>query len=408
MSLQFPFTGLLRELISLGLLELIYRGIQLAQSKDINIRVSQALYGILESFRQQLYGVNSSKIVYNDKSAYFTKTKRLTKWYGSSEFPEDYIGLMFYVIENTARLLEDNKIDFISSFQSIKVGKEIILGKEFNNSLAIVPAIVKQAEFYEYQNEFLKPTGGVKPEILADPIWFTVMAIGFLKSFMGYYNKKYYFVTKEGVEASFGNPQLVRAFSGAISLISQAHMKIKPNPCFEELYNLRLSYDIASSNQAIESIVFPLKMYEVALVGNAYTCTRTMLIDLSDSISYMKEYISKLKSYGLAGLSVEIRLKNKTYENPMEALLSLAENEAQKPIPGDSSMLILTFIKDLYRVIHVRKRFLVEDTLLRLSRIANSLLLARNVDLFLKKTMQQFLDEKHLDIILSIGEIIER
>lgn len=411
MIFHFPFTGLLREILSLGLLELVYNGVPLTTSTNVNLRAAYAFYGILESFRQQLNGVSSSRIVLNDRSAYFAKTKRLTKWYGPSEPPDNYIGLMFYAIEESAKLLENNKVNFINSLQNIVVDEKIVLGNEFRGSLAIIPAIIKQAEFYEYQNEFVKPTAGRKPEILADPVWFAIMAIGFLKSLMGYYGKNYYLVTKEGVEMLFDNPQYARALSQAISLIAQTHIKLKPNPYCEELYNLRLSYSIASENQVIESEVFPLKVYELSLVGNAYTCTRTMLIDLSDSISFMKEYISGLRNYGLIGGSIEVKLMNKTYENPIKALLELAENEIQHSIRGDNSMLILTFIKDLYRAIHVRKRSLVEDTLLRLSRIANSLIYAKsdkNINPLLKKTMQYFLNEKHLEIILSIGETIER
>ncbi|MCX7796682.1 MAG: type I-A CRISPR-associated protein Cas8a2/Csx9 [bacterium] len=406
---RFPFTGLLRELLSIGLLELIKKsGIQLIEKPGINEEVAETLINICEDFEKNLSGVGSSKIVLNDKNAYFNKTQRLVKWYGKTEeIPEDYLQLMFYTLRGTSKLLKKNKVNFIQSLQNVSIGREIVLGNKYNNSLAIVPAVIKQAEFYEHQHEFLKPTAGREPEILLDPIWFTLMAIGFLKCFSGYYDKKYHFITKEGVESILDNPELTRIISDAISYVAEAHIRKKPLPYCEELYELTLSHDIALGGKAISPLAYPLKLYEITLIGNAYTCINTMLIDLTDSVSYLNEYINRLRSVGILE-NVQVKIREEVYESPIHALLEIANRELKSTVEGDNAMLTLIFVKDLYRAIHVRRIEFVEETLLRLLRTAQAVLSTRSgISMLLREALKAFINHRHVEILLSIGSIIE-
>jgi CRISPR-associated protein Cas8a2/Csx9 subtype I-A len=400
---KLPFTGLLREIITIGLLELAEGNIFESEESELNERVAELMERMSNQFDDYFSEISSSKIVLNDRSAYFIKTKRLVKWYGEGRAPEDYIRLMIYVLKGTANLLRKKKVDFMDSLKTVSIGREVILGKKFNDSLAIVPAVIKQAEFYEFQHEFLKPTAGEKPEILLDPVWFALIGIGFLRCFAGYYGGRYYFITKEGIEAILDIPERAHIIREAIKYLTETHIKMKPIPYCEELYELRLSYGVATSQTTIPSEVYPLKMYEISLVGNAYTCTRTMLIDLTESINYLRAYIDFLNS--MPQTKIQIEIKNQKYDNPMHALLELAEREIQKPVQGDNSMLLLIFVKDLYRAIHAGRPGLIEETLLRLLRISHSILTTKErVNLLLKNTVKVFMHEQHLLAVIHAGK----
>ncbi len=406
---RIPFTGLLRELITIGLLELVRARIFTSKESEIQERITEYMEKLSDKFKSDFSGMSSSKIVLNDRSAYFIKSKRLTKWYGESGVPQDYIGLMIYVLENTSKLLKKKKIDFIESLNNISIGREVVLGRKYHDSLAIVPAVIKQAEFYEFQHEFLKPTAGEKPEILLDPIWFAVLAIGFLICFAGYYGGGYYFITREGVEAIFGDAEKTQQVYNAVTNLTATHVKIKPLPYSEELYELRLSYGLAYSKIVIDREAFPLKVYEISLVGNAYTCTRVILIDLTKTIEYLQAYIDNLHTPNQAFF--QVKLKNNQYDNPIHALLELAEREIQKPVKGDNSMLLLTFVKDLYRAIHVGSPNLMEETLLRMLRISHSILTTKEkVDPLLRETFKKFMYEPHVSAVINAckGRIYDR
>jgi CRISPR-associated protein Cas8a2/Csx9 subtype I-A len=399
----FPIRGLLRELIAIGLLELAENGIFSCSDSELDERIADAMDKMSEEFEENLSQISSSKIVLNDRNAYFVKTERLVRWYGSRVIPDDYVRLMIYVLKGTSLLLKEKKIKFLDSIQSVNIGKKIILGKEYNGSLAIVPAIIKQAEFYEHQNEFLKPTAGRKPEILLDPIWFALMAIGFLRCFSGYYHGSYYFITKEDVEAILDIPQQVHDVHSAIEAIVSAHKNIRPTPYCEELYELRLSYDVASGERVIPSEIFPLKMYEISFIGNAYTCTKTILINLAESVEYFIAYINYLRE--IYKISFAIKIKDFQYDNPLHALLELAEREIYERVEGDNSLLLLTFIKDLYRAIHTGRSELVEETIFRLLRGSHSILTSNErVDSLLKKTLKSFMHEQHIKALISAGK----
>jgi len=397
---KLPFTGLLRELITIGLLELVESNIFASEKSELNERTAEFMKRLSDKFEADFSDMSSSKIVLNDRNAYFIKTKRLIKWYGEGRIPRDYIRLMIYVLRGTSTLLKKKKIDFMESLRNVNIGKEVVLGKKYKDSLAIVPAVIKQAEFYEFQHEFLKPTAGEKPEILLDPVWFALMAIGFLRCFAGYYSGKYYFITKEGIEAIWDLPKRVHALYDAIEKLATTHIRVKPFPYCEELYKLKLSYGLASSQIIIPREVYPLKIYEILIVGNAYTCTKTILIDLVESVNYFHAYINNLRSMPLT--SFAIKTKKGSYENPMHAFLELAEREIQKRVSGDNSMLVLTFVKDLYRSIHTGRPTLIEETLLKVLRISHSILIAKKekVDPLLKETMKPFMHELHLSAVI--------
>ncbi len=398
---DLPFSGLLRELIAIGLIELAQNNVFESEESEMNNKVATVFERVVNQFENTFKDTFTSKIVLNDRSAYFVKSKRLVKWYGEKNLPQDYKELMIYVLKGTAELLRKNNVDFLKSIQSISVGKEVILGREYKDSLAIVPAVVKQAEFYEYQHEFLKPTAGNKPEILLDPIWFALMALGFLRCFAGYYGGKYYFVTKEGAEAALDNPARLRNIIEAIEVITSVHIDFKPTPYCEELYELRLSYGIASGMKIIQREVYPLKVYEISLVGNAYTCTKTMLLDLAESLDYITSYINNLQS--MLQIPTEVKIKDLQFDNPLHALLELAERELRKPVEGDNSMIILTFVKDLYRAIQTRNTQLLEETLLRLLRISHLILSAKKgVNILLRETLKDFMTEPHIRAMITI------
>lgn len=398
---DLPFSGMLRELISIGLIELARNNIFESEESKLDDKVATVFEKIADQFEETFRDTFTSKIVLNDRSAYFVKSRRLVKWYGEKNIPQDYKELMIYALRGTAELLRKNRVDFLKSIQSISVGKEVILGKEYKDSLAIVPAVVKQAEFYEYQHEFLKPTAGNKPEILLDPIWFALMALGFLKCFAGYYGGKYYFITKEGAEAALDSPSQVKDIVEAIETTTSTHIDLKPTPYCEELYELRLSYGLASRMKVISREVYPLKAYEISLVGNAYTCTKTMLLNLTESLDYFTAYINNLQS--MSEISTEVRIKDLHFDNPLHALLELGERELRKPVEGDNSMIILTFVKDLYRAIKTKNTQLLEETLLRLLRISHSISSAKKgVNALLRETLKHFMIEPHIRAMISI------
>jgi len=145
---MIPIDGFTKDILMHGLSRIIVEDVD----EIDNSTLAEIFKNYVDSFKEKVKNAGSSKLSRNDKESY---TKTYQKWFNTNP-PGEYVSLMLDIIEKTINLLEDNKIDAKKSLETINVGKNSVnFGIPYNESYAILPAIIKQVEYYEFLSEFL-------------------------------------------------------------------------------------------------------------------------------------------------------------------------------------------------------------------------------------------------------------
>ena len=402
--LQWPLGGLLRTFIFEGLARVVYEG------SDVGSLSNEELAYVLESaakyFREErLKNAVAGRLSGNDSSSY---SRTFLEWFHSSP-PSDYLSLVLEVVEQTAKLLRSGELDVKQSLSSIKVGKEVRLGVEFKDSWAILPSIVKQVEYYESLSQFLKPTTGFKSMVYLDPVWFSLLAIGFLTSFAGYYGGRYYFIVKEGIENFLDEPTVLRDIIEGIDILASANMSRRIPLHAIETFEMSLAMELAERNASISEESYPFTLLVVELAGRVFIAVRSLEIDLRVLSSFMQKYVNLLQAAGASGKvkGLMIRFKdregNEVSLNPLEALIEVANRELSRAVSGDNEMIAYLMCKDLYRAINAGSVAVMENSLMGLGRKARALMETRSekVDWLLKRALSSFISRNHVEVLLE-------
>ena len=391
---MIPIDGFTKEILMHGLSRIMVEDFD-----DIdNTTLAEIFKNYVYSFKEKLKNAGSSKLSRNDKESY---KKTYQNWFNTTP-PEEYTSLMLDIIEKTINLLEGNKIDAKKSLGTIKVGKNSVdFGIPYNGSYAILPAIIKQVEYYEFLSEFLTPTTGKKSMINLDPIWFSILAIGFLTCFAGYYGGKYYLMLKNDIERYYlaikygmeeEKYELLEILED-LEILTDINIQKRFSLEVEEIYELLLSMELAKKKASGK--VFPITLYVIER-GNVYLAKNVLELDLRNSLNFMKKYIDRIKNYSM--------FESSDAKIPLEELLYLALKELKNPINEDNENLAYIMVKDLYRVINSGKVEILENTLYLLLRKGHSILSSKSRSkskLNLEKTFKSFAKEGNIISILE-------
>ncbi|WP_324735719.1 type I-A CRISPR-associated protein Cas8a2/Csx9 [Thermococcus sp. SY098] len=386
---ELPLSGLSRELALLGLSWVVDQVGTEVSNEDFAL----ALENAMETLSNRAT-VNSSKMGRNDRTSY---EKVLRAWFGRSA-PNTYTELFGMVVEETVRLIKAGKLDVEKALTFFSVDKKgINLGVPFNGTYAIMPAVVKQPEFYEFQTEFLKPTAGTKAMVNLDPVWLSLIAVGFLTAFAGYIGGRYYLMTKPGMETLF--PYVGNVLDGVL-LLTDANMKSGARIDSEELYELRLAMKLAEEGKNVSEETYPLTLHLISLEGNVYTELKTVQLDLRELQGYLSEYVKKVENLSIRGINIMVETNDGSFY-PLWVLVDIAETELRKGVSGDNQMLAYIFVKDLYRAINSGNRELLQDSIFRLFRQGRALIEgSAKASGLLVKTLRAFMTEAHMEALL--------
>ncbi|ASJ02834.1 type I-A CRISPR-associated protein Cas8a2/Csx9 [Thermococcus profundus] len=392
---SYPYEGLTRELLALGMSWVIMdAGIEPDEEE-----LADAIEGALKSLGNRMK-VHTSKMGRNDRSSF---DKVLKAWFGRSA-PETYGELFELVVKETIKLLRDGKIDPIESLSTIKTDKNgTYLGVVYNREQAILPAIIKQPEYYERQSGFLSPTTSQKAQIRMDPLWFSFIALGFFTGFAGFIGGKYYLMTKPGIEG-FWPYEVEDVIEKGILPLTGAGASGRISLSTEELYEMKLAMKLAEEGRNVAEEVYPVTLHLISLEGQVYTELKTIQLNLTGLSEYMTEYVKRIESVGIGGLPLLVELKDRNAtvrKYPLWALVDIAEKELWKGVNGDGEMLAYIFLKDLYRAINSGRRELLRDAVFRLFRQGRALLegSGRASGEF-RKVMKTFMWQEHLGVLL--------
>lgn len=416
LKVVFPFYGMLREIIMHGIAALLepnegifdydpIRGIVLGD--NYNEEFSVFLENKYQKFSRKVGGMTGSKLGKNDRDSY---AKSLGSLFGM-QVPSTYIDLFLAIIENVYRFLRsDHFLDFERSLNSIIIKKnEIVLGEE-KNARAIVPAIIKQAEFYEYGSAFNRPTTGIKMNIRMDPIWFSILSVGFLSTYAGYFGGDYYITYFSGIETFFSDRKKLRRIVETIDLISVTNIRLRTPYEIAELFEFSLALELVDviSERGFSSVEleFPIVLAKIGLIGNTYTVRDYVEIDLDTLMRFIDAYY---KSYQAETYDVDRKImvkygkKEISFKTPLNALLFLATKELQTDV-GDNEFSAYLMVKDLYRAVNSGSKKLVEDALLRILR-NNTLLQKRKAKSRLYAVvLRHFSERENIEALLDAIE----
>ncbi|EHR79726.1 CRISPR-associated protein Csx9 [Thermococcus litoralis DSM 5473] len=392
---NYPYEGLTRELLALGMSWVVMdAGIEPDEEE-----LADALEGALKSLGSRMKA-HTSKMGRNDRSSF---DKVLNAWFGRSA-PETYGELFELVVTETIKLLRDGDIDPSESLSSIKIDKNgTYLGVTYNGEQAILPAIIKQPEYYERQSGFLSPTTGQKAQIRMDPLWFSFTALGFFTGFAGFIGGKYYLMTKPGIEG-FWPYEVEDVIRNGLLQLTGAGASGRISLSTEELYEMKLAMKLAEEGRNVVEEVYPVTLHLISLERQVYTELKTTQLNLAGLSEYMTKYMRKIEAISIGGLPLLVELKegNATVQKyPLWALLDVAEKELWKGVNGDGEMLAYIFVKDLYRAINSGRRELIRDAVFRLFRQGRALLegSSRASGEF-RKVMKTFMWQEHLGVLL--------
>ena len=392
---RYPYEGLTRELLSLGMSWVVMN----AELEPDAEEFADALEGALNSFGNKVKAY-TSKMGRNDRNSF---DKVLMTWFSRSA-PETYGELFELIIKETIKLLREGEFDPSKSLSEVKIDKNgTYLGIEYNGALAILPAIIKQPEYYERQSGFLTPTTGQKAQIRLDPMWFSLVAVGFFTSFAGFLGGKYYLMTKPGIEG-FWPYEVEEVIEKGILPLTEAGISGRVSLSTEELYEMRLAMKLAEEGRNVVEEVYPVTLHLISLEGQVYTELKTIQLNLTGLSEYLTAYVKKIESLKVGGLPLLVELKEKNVivrKYPLWALVDVAEKELWKGINGDGEMLAYIFVKDLYRAINSGKKELIRDAIFRLFRQGRALLegSGRASGEF-RRVMRAFMWEEHLGVLV--------
>ena len=401
---NYPYEGLTRELLSLGMSWVVINTGTL--EPDAN-ELADSLEGALRSLGDRAKA-HTSKMGRNDGSSF---DKVLKVWFNRSA-PETYGELFELVVTETVKLLRNGLLDPRASLTSVRVDKNgTYLGVEFDGQTwkqpgkkpkaeyyAILPAIIKQPEYYERQSGFLVPTTGQKAQIRLDPLWFSFVALGFFTGFAGFVGGRYYLITKPGLEG-FWPYEVEDIVVQGLLPITEAGIRGRLSLSTEELYEMKLAMKLAEENRDVPEEAYPVVLHVISLEGQVYTELKTVQLDLSGLSRYLNSYVGRIKALSTGGVPLTVELKEPKY--PLWALVDVAEKELSRGVTGDGEMLAYIFVKDLYRAINSGNKRLIEDSLFRLFRQGRALLEGNaRASGELRKVLRAFMWKPHMEVLL--------
>lgn len=409
-SLNLSSEGVTTELLSLGIANLLLNisSIELkgfTETPIINIEIEDIEEDIADFLinksgefeKKKVRHSPGGRVVGNDLKSY--RTTFLNCFH--SELPEGitYPLLFIEVMKKTAILLRSGKLDPVKSLNT-RSTSTFGVGAYF----FITPSIIKQMEFYERGTSFLKPTMGKTTMMKFDPLWFSILGLGFMEAYAGFIEGAYYLITYPYLMDLLKNPNRVLNTLGAVTSINLRRRRGLES---EEVYELSLSLEIANQLEGIEAIetyTWPLRLYKEKLVGRALTAEKSIMLDLHDLIVFSLRYINSWRKMENKPI-VDIKDKRMT---PLEALLFLADMELRRPISGDNEMLTFLFSKEIYKAISAGNKELMYEALYRLLRKAAAILSAdkegKRCDKMLLMILNKFSATKHLEILIRAIE----
>ncbi|MFA4646529.1 type I-A CRISPR-associated protein Cas8a2/Csx9 [Pyrococcus kukulkanii] len=392
---KYPYEGLTKELLSLGMSWVVMYSDINPDTEDI----ANALEGALNSLEDKIK-VNTSKMGRNDRQSF---DKVIRAWFNQSA-PDTYGELFELVIRETAELIRQGVVDPQKSLSRVKIDKNgTYLGVKFKGEMAILPAILKQPEYYERQSGFLIPTTGQKAQIRLDPLWFSLMAVGFFISFAGFIGGKYYLMTKPGVEA-FWPHEVEDVIEHGLIPLTEAGISARISLSTEELYEMKLAMRLAETNTLVPPEIYPVVLHLISLEGQVYTELKTLQLDLSELSGYLQRYVENIEKLKISGLQIMVETKEEgatVYKYPLWALVDIAEKEISRGISGDNEMLVYIFVKDLYRAVNSGNKRLIEDAVFRLFRQGRALLEgSARASGELKRVLRVFMWKEHMGVLV--------
>ncbi|GAB6135982.1 type I-A CRISPR-associated protein Cas8a2/Csx9 [Thermococcus prieurii] len=406
---NYPYEGLTRELLSLGMSWAVMNTGTL--EPDAN-ELADSLEGALRSLGDRAKA-HTSKMGRNDRSSF---DKVLKTWFNRSA-PETYGELFELVVTETVKLLRDGTIDPRTSLTAVRVDKNgtylgieydgkasNVPGKKLNaDHYAILPAIIKQPEYYERQSGFLVPTTGQKAQIRLDPLWFSFVALGFFTGFAGFVGGRYYLMTKPGIEGFWPYEVEDMVVQGLLP-ITEAGIHGRLSLSTEELYEMKLAMKLAEESRNVPGEVYPLTLHLISLEGQVYTELKTLQLDLSSLSRYLNSYMGRIRALSAGGVPLTVELKEgkaTVHKYPLWALVDVAEKELKKGLNGDGEMLAYIFVKDLYRAINSGNKRLIQDSVFRLLRQGRALLDGNaRASGELRKVLKAFMWKPHVEVFL--------
>ncbi|NJE06347.1 type I-A CRISPR-associated protein Cas8a2/Csx9 [Thermococcus sp. M36] len=405
---KYPYDGLTRELLSLGMSWVVMNSGLEPDAEEL----ADSIEGALRSLRDRAKA-HTSKMGRNDRSSF---DKVLKAWFNRSA-PETYGELFELIIEETVKLLRKGTINPKESLTTVRVDKDgTYLGVEYDGETsklpgkkpkadhyAILPAIIKQPEYYERQSGFLTPTTGQKAQIRLDPLWFSLVALGFFTGFAGFIGGKYYLMTKPGIEGLWPYEVEDVIVKGLLPL-TEAGISDRVSLSTEELYEMKLAMKLAEEDRTLPDGVYPVTLHLISLEGQVYTELKTLQLDLSGLSRYLNAYVERIRALSASGLQMTVGLKEgkaTVHKYPLWALVDIAEKELGRGVNGDGEMLAYIFVKDLYRAINSGDRRLIEDSVFRLFRQGRALLEGSGrASGELRKVLKAFMWREHLGVLL--------
>ncbi|MEM2897504.1 MAG: type I-A CRISPR-associated protein Cas8a2/Csx9 [Candidatus Bathyarchaeia archaeon] len=300
----------------------------------------------------------STKLGKNDKDSY---NRVFKKWFGGTEAPQNYHEMMLAAINNAGELLDKGLIDLK---QSLKTTHPDQLGIQYQGEYAILPALIKQIEYFE-RSTFGLPTRGGKSMVRLDPVWLALLSLGYLIGFAGYYDGRYYLIFKPGLMQYLKDSIFLKKVMDTLAGLTETHIKKRPSIYKEELYNLDLSLSLAEAGVVIEKDVFPFYLVTAELQGRAYTSTSSFEVNIIPYYDFSVKYLDTLR---------DLRIEATPTDSFLRSLLEVARKELSgKGISGDTDMTAFLVVKDLHRAISSGNKHYAEETLLRLFRKLNML-----------------------------------
>ncbi|WP_010479713.1 type I-A CRISPR-associated protein Cas8a2/Csx9 [Thermococcus zilligii] len=405
---KYPYEGLTRELLSLGMSWIVMNaGIEPEPGE-----LADALEGALRSLGDRAK-VHTSKMGRNDRQSFDNVLK---VWFNRSA-PETYGELFELVIKETTKLIREGRLDPRESLKAVRAEKDsTYLGVDYDGETskppgkkvtadhyAILPAIIKQPEYYERQSGFLAPTTGGKAQIRLDPLWFSLVALGFFTGLAGFIGGKYYLITKPGIEGLWPY-EVEDVIVNGLLAITEAGIKGRVSLSTEELYEMKLAMKLAEENRSIPEEVYPVTLHLISLEGQVYTELKTVQLDLSGLSRYLNAYVERINALSTGGVPVRVELKEgkeTVQKYPLWALAEIAEKELERGVNGDGEMLAYIFVKDLYRAINSGRKELIEDSVFRLFRQGRALLEGSGrASGELRKVLRAIMWQEHLEVLL--------
>jgi len=259
--------------------------------------------------------------------------------------------------------------DLIKSLSTVEIGKNhVILGviprEGSKPSYGLFPNTFKQPEFHEHRYAYMTPSASVsgKTQIYADPIWFFVLSLGYLMTFVGRLGLTTYYLVPDvnTMLARYVGPEEVLISIKNFTYISDSSLRVIKRGqhaySHKELFELIVSYELAKEYVEIPKDV-SFSFYIVDRVGQAYIVKEIFDVDIVDVFEYFKRLIDLLEDSKM--------------EDPyrfIESLFSEAYRELERR-RHDVSVVALPLLRSLYTAIKARDYRILVNSLYEFQRV---------------------------------------